>query len=94
MTSLLFIYNQLYKVCDNVLKDHTVSDVVLFNRAKVRPEPASHLAHSIFVSQGLLVMGAVFKSTEADESDAERRELERSSFPTLPMVVVPNSSFA
>lgn len=50
----------LREVCDNVLKDTTVSDMVLFNRAK-----------------GLLLMGAIFKGTVADESDAERRELER-----------------
>jgi len=50
----------LREVCDNVLKDHTASDLVLFNRAK-----------------GLLLMGAIFKGTIADESDAERRELER-----------------
>ena len=27
--------------------------------------------------QGLLLLGAIFKGTRADESDAERRELER-----------------
>jgi len=47
-------------VCDNVLKPHSASDLVLFNRAK-----------------GLLLMGAIFKSTVPDETDAERRELER-----------------
>jgi len=50
----------LREVCDNVLKPHSASDLVLFNRAK-----------------GLLLMGAIFKSTVPDETDAERRELER-----------------
>jgi hypothetical protein len=50
----------LREVCDNVLKPHSASDLVLFNRAKA-----------------LLLMGAIFKSTVPDETDAERRELER-----------------
>ncbi|KAI0730633.1 X-domain of DnaJ-containing-domain-containing protein [Earliella scabrosa] len=50
----------LREVVDRVLKDHDVSDQVLYNRAK-----------------GLLLIGAVFKSTVPDETDEERRELER-----------------
>ncbi|KII85874.1 hypothetical protein PLICRDRAFT_115528 [Plicaturopsis crispa FD-325 SS-3] len=50
----------LREAVDNVLKDPTVSDQVLYNRSK-----------------GLLLMGAIFKSTVPDESDQERRELER-----------------
>jgi hypothetical protein len=46
-----------------VLKDHSVNDHELYNRAR-----------------GLLLLGAIFKSTVPDESDAERRELERCVF--------------
>ncbi|KAG8757963.1 hypothetical protein FRC14_001088 [Serendipita sp. 396] len=49
----------LHRVCENVLKDSTVSEKVLVNRAK-----------------GMVLCGAIFKATKADESDAERRELE------------------
>ncbi|KAI0251799.1 X-domain of DnaJ-containing-domain-containing protein [Lactifluus subvellereus] len=50
----------LREVVDNVLKDHSVNDQELYNRAR-----------------GLLLLGAIFKSTVPDESDEERRELER-----------------
>lgn len=50
----------LREVCDQILKNHSATDAVLFNRAK-----------------GLLIIGAIFKSTVPDESDEERRELER-----------------
>ncbi|XP_006461838.1 hypothetical protein AGABI2DRAFT_193217 [Agaricus bisporus var. bisporus H97] len=50
----------LREVVDNVLKDSTASDRVLFNRAK-----------------GLIEMGRLFKNAQPDESDEERRELER-----------------
>ncbi|KAJ3488653.1 hypothetical protein NLI96_g2681 [Meripilus lineatus] len=50
----------LREVVDAVLKDHSVEEQVLVNRAKA-----------------LLLMGAVFKATTPDESDAERRELEK-----------------
>ncbi|KAI0726383.1 DnaJ-domain-containing protein [Fomitopsis betulina] len=50
----------LREVVDHVLKDHDVSDQVLYQRAR-----------------GLLFIGAIFKSAHPDESDAERRELER-----------------
>ncbi|KAG8812852.1 hypothetical protein FRC17_001796 [Serendipita sp. 399] len=49
----------LHRVCENVLKDPSVSEKVLVNRAK-----------------GMILCGAIFKATKADESDAERRELE------------------
>ncbi|KAF7982588.1 hypothetical protein HWV62_27601 [Athelia sp. TMB] len=51
---------EVVQVCDHVLKNHSATDAVLFNRAK-----------------GLLIIGAIFKSTVPDESDEERRELER-----------------
>ncbi|KAF9647183.1 DnaJ domain-containing protein [Thelephora ganbajun] len=50
----------LREVCDQVLKDSEVSEIVLVNRAK-----------------GLFLLGAIFKRTQPDESDLERRELER-----------------
>ncbi|THH29285.1 hypothetical protein EUX98_g4906 [Antrodiella citrinella] len=68
------------KVVDGVLKEAGVSDVVLYNRAKVPPfvstvhRDMSKLTH---FSQALLITGAIFKATVPDESDAERRELER-----------------
>lgn len=68
----------LREVVDRVLKDPEVSDHILYNRAKVRMWPASLMdfnPHHIY--QGLLLIGAVFKSTVPDETDEERRELER-----------------
>ncbi|KAF7308479.1 J domain-containing protein [Mycena chlorophos] len=62
----LEVVQVLRTVVDNVLKDPEASDAVLFNRAKARSLPG-----------GLLIMGAIFKSTVPDESDQERRELER-----------------
>ncbi|KXN92425.1 hypothetical protein AN958_07043 [Leucoagaricus sp. SymC.cos] len=56
----LEVIQVLREVVDNVLKDSTVSDQVLLNRAK-----------------GLIDMGKLFKTTQPDESDEERRELER-----------------
>ncbi|KAJ3555447.1 hypothetical protein NP233_g12205 [Leucocoprinus birnbaumii] len=56
----LEVIQVLREVVDNVLKDSSVSDVVILNRAK-----------------GLIDMGKLFKSTVPDESDEERRELER-----------------
>lgn len=50
----------LREVVDAVLKDTTVSDLELYNRAK-----------------GLIFIGTIFKETKPDESDQERRELER-----------------
>ncbi|OJT06717.1 DnaJ-like protein 1 [Trametes pubescens] len=50
----------LREVVDRVLKEHGVSDQILYNRAK-----------------GLLLIGAIFKQTVPDETDEERRELER-----------------
>lgn len=50
----------LREVIDNVLKEKSAPDDVLFNRAK-----------------GLLIIGAIFKATQPDESDEDRRELER-----------------
>lgn len=50
----------LREVVDNVLKDKSASDQILFNRAK-----------------GLMIMGHIFKSAVPDETDEERRELER-----------------
>ena len=49
-----------------MLKDHSVNDHELYNRAR-----------------GLLLLGAIFKSTVPDESDAERRELERCVSPLV-----------
>ncbi|KAF5362077.1 hypothetical protein D9756_002289 [Leucocoprinus leucothites] len=56
----LEVIQVLREVVDNVLKDPSVPDVVILNRAK-----------------GLIDMGKLFKSTVPDESDEERRELER-----------------
>lgn len=63
------------QVVDNVLKDPEASDVVLYNRAKVT-SLYDVTVHSHWL-QGLLITGAIFKSTIPDESDEERRELER-----------------
>jgi X-domain of DnaJ-containing len=38
-------------------------------------------------ARGLLILGAIFKSTIPDESDAERRELERCVTPLRPFCV-------
>ncbi len=51
---------------------------MLYNRAKVRINPLLLTFHCIYrITQGLLLIGAVFKSTVPDETDEERRELER-----------------
>jgi hypothetical protein len=61
-----------------VLKEPGASEQVLVNRAKVSTHP-THTEN--FVTDGtvqaLLICGAIFKSTMPDESDEERRELER-----------------
>ena len=65
---------------DRVLKDPEVSDQVLYNRAKVRCLSLARRTNgscSLFAIQGLLLIGAIFKQTQPDESDEERRELER-----------------
>lgn len=64
---------------DNVLKDSTVSDIVLLNRAKVRYCIPYQFTPSLMLApyQGLIDMGKVFKAAQPDESDEERRELER-----------------
>lgn len=68
--------SQSVQVIDNVLKDPEASDVVLYNRAKVSGLRIVLPLCSYF-RQGLLLTGAIFKSTVPDESDEERRELER-----------------
>ncbi|GJJ08325.1 hypothetical protein Clacol_002536 [Clathrus columnatus] len=50
----------LREVCDQVLREHGVSEQILISRAKA-----------------LLIMGAIFKAAVPDETDQERRELER-----------------
>jgi hypothetical protein len=65
-------------VVDNVLKDPEASDIVLYNRAKVTLY-FWHGELALNLLQGLLITGAIFKSTVPDESDQERRELERCS---------------
>ncbi|KAG5654193.1 hypothetical protein H0H81_006226 [Sphagnurus paluster] len=70
----------LREVVDNVLKEPGQSDVVLYNRAKVSCDiqlPATIHLTQINLLQALLLTGAIFKSTIPDESDQERRELER-----------------
>jgi hypothetical protein len=72
----------LHRVCENVLRDPTASEQVLVNRAKVSPSllssshPILTIIHPPPHPQGLLLCGAIFKATKAEESDAERRELE------------------
>jgi len=54
------VVSVLREVCEKVLKDKSVAESVLTQRAK-----------------GMLFIGAIFKATVPDETDAERRELER-----------------
>jgi hypothetical protein len=70
------VVSVLREVCDRVLKDKTVSEAVLTSRAKVS-EHVPFLDISEGCLQGLLLIGATFKATIPDETDAERRELER-----------------
>lgn len=56
----LEVIQVLREVIDNILKEKSAPEEVLYNRAR-----------------GLLLIGAIFKSTQPDESDEERRELER-----------------
>ena len=65
------------EACDKVLKDKTVPENVLTSRAKVIRHPPEIDSHMNFFFQGMLVIGAIFKATVPDESDEERRELER-----------------
>jgi hypothetical protein len=68
------------QVCEHVLKDRDASEAVLINRAKVGiyRHMLSNIVLTQSYAQGLLIIGAVFKSAVPDESDEERRELERS----------------
>jgi X-domain of DnaJ-containing len=67
----------LHRVCENVLRDPTVSEQVLVNRAKVAVLSLQFLDlptdHNL---QALHLCGTIFTATKVDESDAERRELE------------------
>jgi cytochrome b subunit of formate dehydrogenase len=65
------------QVVDNVLKEQGVGDSVLYNRAKVGIYYFIITYLLLIMLKGLLILGAIFKSTKADESDEERRELER-----------------
>ncbi len=66
------------QVVDRVLKEHGVSDQILYNRAKVHYTlRAGHALSNMCLLQGLLLIGAIFKQTVPDETDEERRELER-----------------
>ena len=75
---------RLHQVVDKVLKEPDQADQVLYNRAKVRRSNRLLICHCLLTNwvlpsqQGLLLAGAIFKSTVPDESDEERRELERS----------------
>lgn len=72
------VVNVLREVCDRVLKDSTANEQELYSRAKVSTFLESLANISLIIhQQGLLFIGAIFKSTIPDESDAERRELER-----------------
>lgn len=60
-----------------------MSEEVLYNRARVRSyfhNISTPFPDQLSWLQGLLLMGAIFKSTKADETDEERRELERCVF--------------
>lgn len=76
----LEVIQVLREVVDNVLKEHGAPDTVLLNRAKVRIHcsvvPGFHFILT-FCIQGLMLIGSIFKSAVPDESDEERRELER-----------------
>lgn len=76
----LEVIQVLREVVDNVLKEHGTPDIVLLNRAKVHiyccVVPGSHFV-LMFCIQGLMLIGSIFKSAVPDESDEERRELER-----------------
>lgn len=52
---------------------------VAINRAKVRIDPAYRTCMKLILIpvQAIMSVGAVFKATVPDESDEERRELER-----------------
>jgi hypothetical protein len=61
-----------------VLKDKDASDQILFNRAKVRHwEIVPTSKRDVKPQQGLMIIGHIFKSAIPDETDEERRELER-----------------
>lgn len=73
----LEVIQVLREVCENVLKEPGVTDTVLVNRARVRDSHQLPEHSLIFDLQGLILIGAIFKTTVPDESDEERRELER-----------------
>lgn len=84
LCSIYFHFRSVTTFCqvvDNVLKEPGVSDQVLYTRAKVQTYIFSIVSRiyilSLNVLQGLLLIGAIFKSAKPDESDEERRELER-----------------
>lgn len=61
-----------------MLKEPGVSDEMLINRAKVcRVVGYMCVEADLSWLQGLLITGAIFKQTVPDESDEERRALER-----------------
>lgn len=71
----------LREVCDEVLGDRKVSDDILIKRAKVgeRHQSCFHpsaLAYLV-IMQAIMMTGAIYKAVVADESDEERRQLER-----------------
>lgn len=70
----------LRDVCDKVLKDHTIPDSVLLNRAKVCVTLlllGASISDTPNSSKALMIIGAIFRQTVPDESAEERRELER-----------------
>ena len=71
-----------------MLKDSVASESVLINRAKVIVFFMS-LMGFLHRDKALLLTGAIFKSTVPDESDEERREIERcASFQSCMVAII------
>lgn len=59
------------------MKEPGISEQTLVNRAKASNQFMMFTPNFIYVTQGMLIMGAIFKQSTPDETDQERRELER-----------------